>query len=123
MVTMRAQAVDMIYRLPDKEVVAVINFLKNILNKDKYDNDTIAGNEMDLAFERLEKWREDNKEFFEPDFDWKKEVKEARKEKVKKMRGCLSEYARTDDNEMKERLYMARSLHGIVPPDITLEEA
>ena len=59
MVTMRAQAVDMIYRLPDKEVVAVINFLKNILNKDKYDNDTIAGNEMDLAFERLEKWRED----------------------------------------------------------------
>ena len=55
MITMRAQAVDMIYRLPDKEVVAVINFLKNILNKDKYDNDTIAGNEMDLAFERLEK--------------------------------------------------------------------
>ena len=32
MVTMRAQAVDMIYRLPDKEVVAVINFLNNILN-------------------------------------------------------------------------------------------
>ena len=56
-------------------------FLKNILNKDKYDNDTIAGNEMDLAFERLEKWREDNKEFFEPDFDWKKEVKEAINEK------------------------------------------
>ena len=81
MVTMRAQAVDMIYRLPDKEVVAVINFLKNILNKDKYDNDTIAGNEMDLAFERLEKWREDNKELFEPDFDWKKEVKEAINEK------------------------------------------
>jgi 1-deoxy-D-xylulose 5-phosphate reductoisomerase len=62
-------------------------------------------------------------EFFEPDFDWKKEVKEARKEKVKKMRGCLSEYARTDANEVKERLYMARSLHGIVPPDITVEEA
>ena len=81
MVTMRAQAVDMIYRLPDKEVVAVINFLNNILNKDKYDNDTIAGNEMDLAFERLEKWREDNKEFFVPDFDWKKEVKEAINEK------------------------------------------
>ena len=81
MVTMRAQAVDMIYRLPDKEVVAVINFLNNILNKDKYDNDTIAGNEMDLAFERLEKWREDNKDFFESDFDWKKEVKEAINEK------------------------------------------
>ena len=81
MVTMRAQAVDMIYRLPDKEVVTVINFLNNILNKDKYDNDTIAGNEMDLAFERLEKWREDNKDFFELDFDWKKEVKEAINEK------------------------------------------
>ena len=36
---------------------------------------------MDLAFERLEKWREDNKEVFEPDFDWKKEVKEAINEK------------------------------------------
>ena len=52
-----------------------------------------------------------------------KSTEEERKEKVKKMRGCLSEYARTDANEVKERLYMARSLHGIVPPDITLEEA
>ena len=82
MVTMRAQAVDMIYRLPDKEIVAVIGFLQNMLNKNiEEDYDSKSEDEMNLAFERLEKWRKENKDFFGPDFDWKKEVQEAMNEK------------------------------------------
>ena len=82
MVTMRAQAVDMIYRLPDKEVVAVIGFLQKMLNKNVEDDyDSKSEDEMNLAFERLEKWRKDNKDFFDPDFNWKKEVQEAMNEK------------------------------------------
>ena len=37
--------------------------------------------ERDMAFERLENWREKNKDFWGENFDWKKEVREALNEK------------------------------------------
>ena len=82
MATMRAQAVDMIYRLPDKEVLAVIKHLQDILNSvEEKDYGNKTNDEKNMAFERLEHWRKTNKEFFGTDFDWKKEVQEALNEK------------------------------------------
>ena len=82
MVTLRAQAVDMIYRLPDNEVLTAINFLQGMLDKssDYVHFDDVSA-EKDAAFERLEKWRDVNKHFWDADFDWKQEVKNAINEK------------------------------------------
>ena len=71
-----------------------------------------ANDEMSMAFNRLEKCRQESKDFFGPDFDWEKEVQEA-----------LDEKYGLGQNDVDERLEMAHSLHGIIPDDITLEEA
>lgn len=43
--------------------------------------DDVEENEMSVAFERLQKWREENRDYFAPNFDWKKEYHKALDEK------------------------------------------
>ena len=78
MATFRAQIVDLLYQLPDREIPDVMEYLNQILKSSKKLNDAKKKTE---AFERLEAWREKNKEFFGADFDWRREVEEGIREK------------------------------------------
>lgn len=78
MTQLRKQAIEMINEIPEEKIIYVVNILKNVLDLSDYPqkSETQENNKRDLL-EQLEKYRGR----LPKDFDYKKELEEARDEK------------------------------------------
>ena len=92
MATLRAQMVDIIYRIPDTKIPDAMEYLKKMLpatdKKDESDTEgrlaiKSAGINPDKAeaFAKLEEWRKQNKKYIRSDIDYKQVMLEAIDEK------------------------------------------